>query len=277
MGIIRGGLIVIVSVLLFLSFIIATSFLVVSISLSYENVQGELTPVISDFLSEQMNLEEVSSEKMALMQLYCVNETEFVFSEAGETFRIPCSLISENSSEIIEEMVSQKVDEIYYNEYDCGFFDCFNENMIAPYFLISEHTRNYFENKFYLFATFCLILSAVIFFLVEKKSNSFFITGGLLTLSSFTFLKLDYIAEIFADKVMVSFFGFLFDASYSVALKGILLGILLMVFGLILKFFKIGFWLSNLLSKIKKERKDSGTAKIVTKKEVIKKKSDSKR
>lgn len=266
MGIIRGGMLVFVSVILFFSFIIASSFIIVSDSLSYDKVHDELAPVVSDVLSSQMNLEDVSSEKLILMQAYCVNHTEFVFSEGDETFEIPCSVVSENSSLLIENMVSNKIDEVYYADYDCGFLDCLEKQRGMPFFLISEHTRNYFENKFYLLATFCLILSGGVFLLVNNKSNAPIVVGGLLLASSLIFIKLDNFLGLFADKTILNFFGFLFTSSYALSIKGIIIAVILIIIGLIFKFFKIGFWISNFTNKFRKEGIDKSKTKFVVKK-----------
>ena len=250
MGFIRSGLLVIVSVILFMGFLLMNSLLVVSNSLEYKNIQEELIPVVTEFLSEQINLESVSENQLILMQEYCINQTEFVFSEAGETFAISCDAIEGGVNAIVEEMISGKVEEIYYADYSCDFIDCFEEQRDMPYFLVSEQTKNYFENKFYFLMLVCLFISIGIFFLVRNKTNAPILVGGLLLIASLVFVKLDSVAGFFADKSLLKFFGFLFTSSYSIAIKGIFAGIILIIIGIISKSFKVGFWISGILSKI---------------------------
>lgn len=271
MGFIRGGLLIIASVLLFIGLIIMNSLFIFSTSLEYENLQDELVPVVTDFLSEQMNLEDVSEEKLTLINEYCENNSEFVFAVEDETFAIPCEIVSNDSSSIVNGMVSDKVNEIYYGEYDCGFFDCFGKYG-SPYFLVSEKSKDYFSSKSNLFIIICLVLSIAVFFLVEKKSNAFFIIGGLMTFSSLIFIKMDSVAGFFADKAILNIFSFLFTTSYSIALKGIIIGLLIIAIGFVMKFFKIGFWISNLIQKFKKNKTETKVIQKEKKKKIPEKK-----
>ena len=93
MGLIRGGLLTIVSAILFLSFFAGNAFLTLTWSLEYDTIQPELTSVIKDTIGSKMNLDEVMNENFEAMQLYCQNNSEFVFSEGGYTFEIPCDVV----------------------------------------------------------------------------------------------------------------------------------------------------------------------------------------
>ena len=58
MGLIRGGLLFIVVVLLFLSFLVGNIFLTLNLSLDYNNVQPELTSVIRNIAENEFNRSE---------------------------------------------------------------------------------------------------------------------------------------------------------------------------------------------------------------------------
>jgi hypothetical protein len=275
MGLIRGGLLVIVSVILFIGFLLMNGFLVISDSLEYENIQKELTPVVASFISDKINLEEISAEKLILIKEYCANGEEFVFIEGGETFTIPCSVIENGTEAIIEEMIAGKVREVYYTEYNCSFIDCFEQQRDKPYFLVSAQTKDYFKNKSNSIMFFCLFISVLIFVLIENRTNAPILIGSLLLIASLFFIKIDFIVGFFSEKAILQFFSFLFTSSYSIAIKGIFIGIILIIIGIILKFFKFGFWVSNFFGKFKKKfplEKDK-KIKIIDKNTEIKSKS----
>ena len=112
MGFIRGSLLVIVSVVLFLLFIIGNLFLTFSFSLDYDNVRLEFVSVTQDII-EDMDLPDVVEEQLELMESHCQDNSEFVFSEGGNTFVIPCDVISQGSEAIISSGVDSLVEEVY--------------------------------------------------------------------------------------------------------------------------------------------------------------------
>ncbi len=255
MSVIRGGLLVIASVLIFIGFLLMNSLLVVSNSLEYKNIQNELVPVVIDFIGERVNLSNVVDAKFPLMKEYCENNSEFVFNEKEFTFEVSCDSIEQGSEAIIEEIIRDFVDDIYYRDYDCGFIDCFNNGEDIPYFLISENTKNYFENKFYFILSLLFVMAVIMFFLIENKTNFPILLGSLLIVSSFPFMKLNNLISFFAEKSFLNFFTFLFTESYSVAIKVLIFGVFLLLLGIVLKFFKIGFWVSDFISRFSKRQR----------------------
>ncbi|MBA7707240.1 hypothetical protein ES703_116109 [subsurface metagenome] len=165
MGAIRGVLLVFVSVLLFLVLLVGNTFLTLSLSLNYNNVKPELVSTIGIFVGDGMSfiIEETVGKKvesieddlsdeinknLEIMEEYCQNNSDYVFSYEGNTFVIPCSVVSQGSEAIIEEGITNIVDDFYYAEYNCGFWDCF-EKTGSPFFLISQKAKNYWNSKFY--------------------------------------------------------------------------------------------------------------------------------
>ena len=168
MGFIRGGLFVTVSVLFFVSLLVASSLYVVISSLDYNNLKQDLIPVVKQTLNEQINITQViEKDKYPLIQKFCANSSsglDYVFSEQNYTFTIPCSAISGTPDSLVDSAVDSLFQEYYYKEYNCGLFDCMQKDSI-PFFLISEHSQNYWKGKFY-YALLALVVLIVLMFLL---------------------------------------------------------------------------------------------------------------
>lgn len=219
MGVFRGGLLVIVGILLFLTLLLGNVLLVLSMSLQYDNVRDALVPFAQGFVEDKsnlimgdFNLTEEMEEAREVMQEYCQNNTEYVFSEEGYTFELPCELVNETPETFFEAGIETMVEQIYYKEYDCGFWDCFGEEEI-PFFLISEKAKDYWKGKFYLALLTSLVLVVLIFFLVVQKQNFPILFGSLLAISSFPLLKLGSLASVIGGDVAAGFTSFFFSSS----------------------------------------------------------------
>ncbi len=251
MGAIRGILLVFVAVLLFLSVLLANLFLVLTLSLNYENVREESTTLVKDFLKE-IDITNALKQAYPLISFYCQNYSEYVFNYQGYTLDIPCSIVSQGENAIIEEGVRDLVKSVYYAKYECNFLDCPNKSQL-PLFLISEKAHDFWENKFYLSLIISFVLFILVFLLVEKKTNALILSGSLLIVSAVPFIKLDYLLSLFSDKIIFKFLGVFFSQAYYVSIKTLVIGIGLLVLGIVLDIFKVGFFISNLISKSKEK------------------------
>lgn len=279
MGFIRGGLLVIVSVLFFISLLIMNSLMVITFSLDYDNIKAELVPVVKETLKEQINISSIiSAEQYPLMQQYCENlsETdEYVFNIEGYTFVVPCSSLSQGAEAVVDSAIDSFVYEQYYKQYDCNFWDCLKGEGI-PLVIVSEHSKDYWQIKFYYLLLSSLILLALMFLLIEKKTNLPWVTGPIVILSSLlfaklealtrwlinTFVKIPFSSEITPDSFF-DFFNLIFVQSSKVFWIMFIIGIVLLVAGIILKFFTIGFKINEFLSKFgKKEEKGTEEKKV---------------
>lgn len=274
MGIIRGGLVVIASVLLFVLFVAGNLFLTFGLSLDFETVKPEIAAVVTEMAEDQFGLSEKINEVYPMMVLYCENNSEFVFSEAGETFVIPCSVILESPEAIIEHGTKSMIEEVYYDEYDCSFLECLTETG-EPFFLISKKAQEYFLNKFYLVLAISIVLIGLMILLVEKKSNLPILIGILLSVSSLIFVKLDSLFSFSSENSYLQFFTIFFTKSTEVFIYSFLIGLSIFIIGIILKLFTVGFKISDLIEKFK-SKKDKGVskkeAKGIVKEEVSKEK-----
>ncbi|GBE20191.1 MAG TPA: hypothetical protein ENG87_01320 [Candidatus Pacearchaeota archaeon] len=264
MGLIRGGLFVIVSVMFFLFLLVGNAALTLDMSLGYENVKLELGSVVESLAENQMNLTEVVDEDFEVMELYCQNNSansfEYIFNEQGFTFVIPCEVVFQGSGDVIDYGINSLIDEAYYQKYDCNFWDCMG-NGKSPFFFVSKQAKDYWHGKFYFALITLIVLLVSMFFLIEDKINLPIIIGSLLVVSSLPFMKLEWIAGIFSNEFFSSFFSIFFSSAYTVFLIVISLGVAVLIVGTLLKFFNIGFKISNLFKKDEK-------SKTVSKKEV---------
>ncbi len=294
MGIIRGGLFVIVSVLLFVSLLAGNLFWTLSSSLQYDNVQPELASVVGGIVGSQADVNNILDENFQLMEEYCEDYSEFVFDEGGYSFVIQCDKVSQGSDAVINNAVDSLVDGFYYKNYDCDFWACFGE-ADTPLFLISEKARDYWNGMFYFSLVGSFVLIVLMFFLIEKKTNLLLVAGALIIVSSLIFVKLDSLMEIIMGPIissmevpggMSSYFSSMisifFNKSNAIFLRVFISGIVVLGVGILLKIFHIGFAISNLFSKsqkegVKKSKKISkDEVKQIVKTEVSKKIKDKK-
>lgn len=269
MGFIRGGLFVIVSVLFFISLLVMNSILVVSLSLDYDNIKQELVPVVKETLNDNINLTSLIEDKRyPMMQTFCKNssqELEYVFSEQNYTFIVPCGVVANGTEAVFDQVIDNFVYEQYHKEYNCGFMDCFGQDTI-PFFLVSQHSRDYWQGKFYISLLVSLVLAGLMFLFIEKKTNLPLVAGSLVILSSLLFAKLEFLLRWLINVISSSpinpdnlfkYFTLIFTQSYNVFLIMLIIGVVLLAFGIILKFFAIGFKINEFFSRFgKKEKKE---------------------
>ena len=251
MGIIRGGLLAIVSVLLFFAIIFGNLLLTISWSLNYENVQEELAQVVKESSSEEIGLDAELSGDFLVMQDYCESYSDYVVTYEGETIVIPCVVVAQGQGEVVDYGVNNFIERVYFAQYDCDFWDCFEQNEL-PFFLVSAKAQDYWYSNFNYALLVIGVFSILGFLLVEKKSNFFIILSALIVLASLPFAKLEWFSGLFGGQAegLLSVF---FSKAYSVFIMGILLGGILLIVGFALKFFKLGFKVSSIFGKAAKE------------------------
>jgi hypothetical protein len=248
MGLIRGGLVVIAGVLLFISILVGSLFLTLSSSLEYENVVPEFTSAVKNTFTGEFNLESGIIKQSEAMNFYCKNYPSYVFSQGEYTFDIPCEIILQGPDKILDEGMKQLVKKIYYTDYDCEFLLGCSKKYQQPLFLVSEQAKNYWNDKFYLALGISAILIAIMFILAEHRLDLFTKIGGILIISSLPFMKLDSIVSFFNFQ-FIQFLSIFVSKSYDVFLKVLILGIIFVATGLIIKLFKFGFKLNSIFQK----------------------------
>jgi len=287
MGAIRGVLLVIVSVLLFLSLFLMNLSFILNTSLTYDNVQTESKLLINEALQNPANItsyilqgeaDKISALNKSYVSImtYCLqNHTEYILSSQNYTANLSCETVLNGKEILIEKEIDKDISTFYYTKYDCGFIECFRKYS-SPIFLISEEVSYYWEEKFYFFLAVSIALLALAFIFIEKKTNLPILAGSLLAVSSLPLLKLDSLFSLFSGKTLASIAKFLkifFSQSYVVSLKLLIIGISIIIFGIILKVFKVGFFISKIISKFKDLKKNL-TSKKKDKKESPKKEDE---
>ena len=124
MGMVRGGLLSIVVVFMFLSLLAGGLLLTLSMSLSYANVKPELSSVIKGAIEKELVTQEDRSAMFNSIARSCENKSEISLSQQGFALNIPCNITEQGLDGIIDYSVSSLVDQIYYGSYNCGFWNC---------------------------------------------------------------------------------------------------------------------------------------------------------
>ena len=260
MGIIRGGLSVVIGVLLFISFLAGNIFLTLNSSLEYETIRPELISVVKDIAEKDMDLTNVMGDQFETMMLYCQNNSEFILSQEGHTFIIPCETISKGPESVIEKGINDLIEEIYYKDYDCDFFlDC-SKQSTYPFFLVSKKAKDYWMEKFYISLIVAIILIIAMLIIMEHRLNLPITVGSILIVSSLPFMKLTSILSLF-DTQFLQFIIIFFSKSYDVFWISFTGGLIILIIGLILKLFKAGFKINGFFSWIERKRKEKNLSK----------------
>ena len=253
MGWIRGFFTVIVAVLLFFSLFAVNLFGILSSSLTYENVYNESSVLFEDILSD-LNVSSIIEERYPVIVSFCQNNSEFVFSEAGYVFEIPCESALQGTEAVIDEGVKSVIRKIYYEEYSGNASDYLDELQSSPLFLISQNAQKFSSKVFYYSFLASLILIVLLFFVVEKKSNAFLISGIYLVSNSLVFFKINDIFSLFSDGIVFQFLGIFFSTAFSVSIRLLVVGILFILVAIFFKAFRVGFWISSLVEKFKEKK-----------------------
>ena len=248
MGVIRGFFLVIVSVLLFLSIFSVILFNVLTSSLTYDNVEKQSFSIAHNFLQKDGNLTQTISKNYPYLEIYCQNNSEYVFNAEGYAVTIPCTNVTKSQDEFINAAIISLTKQIYYAPYNCNFIDCFKSGEV-PVFLISKHTYDFFNGKLILFSIISFILSILLFLLVEKKANSFLLLGIFSIISSLPFFKLDIWLNSISNQMIAQSVDLFLSQAFSIALGFLVLGIVLVITSIVWKIFNLGFLISNLISK----------------------------
>ena len=254
MGMIRGGALVIVSVLFICALVVTALFWTISSSLEYDIVEDELIEVVRAAALEQTGFESGVNSNILNMQLNCKNDSEYVYADEsfGETFTIPCEVVANGSESVIEYNLRTLVEESYYQEYECeGWILGCVEELDSPFILVSDYSCDYFHGKFYFALMISLVLLGAMFFLAEGKSSFFISSGFLILLSALPFVKLDWLFS-FLDDSFLEMFTIFFSQAPSVFWKVFIIGILFLIIGVVMKMMSVGFKVSEFFNRGKK-------------------------
>lgn len=280
MSFIRKGVLVVFSFLFFLCLLISGLFLVFYLSLDYDSVNAGLNHVVMGLPEGETILQEISSQK-PMFEIYCLDNSEFSFSNpfTNEVENISCVELLDDTEGFINNRISKTIQKKYYDEYDCGFFDCL-EKTKDPFSLISKNALNYWKAKFFYSLIALFLLAIIIFLLVENKSNFFILSSLLFAFSSIVLFKLNVIVGIIFDffrksieigalspSLIPEIFSLFLSKSSFVFVVFICVAALFLASGVIMKIFGISLWFkwkseSEPDSKINFSEKDKKTISV---------------
>ena len=294
MGLIRGGLFIFVSILLFISIIVGGVLLILSLSLNYDNVNTHAKEIIKQGNINENNIEQNINVDYPSMLSKCENASTISYSSGDYDLDIPCSIVNESSQAVVDYGIDMATKEFYYKKYDCNLFDCMDKSPNSAFVLISKHAKSYWINKFFISLLVSLILLTGLFFLAHKKNNFFIFSGLILILSGFILINVEAIlfpviksaigisseqSELLLPGMIDSFIGLFFSQSWFVFWIYFIIGLIFVITGILIKLWNVSYGLSkffgiwktaNTTSKVKALEKELDEAEDEIKK--IKKK-----
>lgn len=252
MGFIKGGLFYFSCVLLLVSFLAMNFSLMVGISLSYDVIQPELNEVVSELVSQEMDINQIIEDNYDESVLICQNQSSINISQEGFEFEIDCEKVLIGKKAIADEGINRLVEQIYYQGYDCDYWSCLKDTQ-APWFLFSEKSHDYWIGKFYLFLIISSIILLIMFFTIENKISLPIYAGGILVLSSLPFAKPEWFLFMFKiNEFVYSIISVFFTKSLTVFSVMLFLGILSIIATFLVKFLIVGEKISLFFKKNKK-------------------------
>ncbi len=245
MGFIRGLLFVFVSIILMLSVLSSGILYTISSSLKYETVQKQALNVVQPLI-EQINLAQQINSSLPIIKQYCQYNLNYIINYQGYTFRFPCSDVND-TSRIINDTVKNFVDDLYYKQYDCNYWDCFSK--YSPIFLISEKSELYWLGLFYYALAISVISALILFILFRRKYDLLFLSGGVVIFSSILVIGIGKIISLFSNQIISSVALLFFSQSNFVFIRMLIIGFVLIFAGLIVELFRAGFKIYDMFSR----------------------------
>jgi len=269
MSFIRGALITILGAVLFLSLFLLNTTLTLSWSMEYEALQPSIISV-SDSLLTQYNLTQIIEENKGLIDLYCLEQENLYINEQGIELNIPCTILTSDTDTILNYTLTQLIDQIYYQEYNCTLLQCIQQEE-KPLVLVSEKAQNFWQVKSYWLMLISLIILILMILIAKNKATPFFISGIMTIITAIPFSKIGPILNN-SENPIVALISIFFSKSPSVFWTMLIVGIILILIGTAIKFLGLGAKITKIFTKKESEpetisKKD---VKQIVKKEVEK-------
>jgi len=137
----------------------------------------------------------------------------------------------------------------YYEEYDCGFWECLKGETI-PFVLISQKAKNYWQTLFYWALLISIILFVLLFIFSDSKNSPLIITGVLMIVTAIPFRKISWVSKLLPDSPFFDLALAFFTKSYNVFLIMMIIGVILLVTGITFNLFGIGMNISGFFSEL---------------------------
>ena len=226
-------------------------------------------------VKEAAELIKVSKERLKTienefeeMKIYCNTYDTYVLNYESINLNIPCDVIEQGQEVVVNYSINEFIKGVYYKKYDCAFWDCFAEDTV-PFFLVSAKAQDYWYSKFNYMLMVLAVLSILGFLLARRKSNFFILTSALIIIAALPFYKLGWLISLLGDTAegLLSVF---FSKGFSVFIRAIIFGVILLVIGFVLKLFKVGFKIQTIFAKKEQEAIQKENVKKEVKEELKK-------
>jgi hypothetical protein len=264
MGFIRTSMAVIVSTLLFISLIFLSVFSVLSWSSSHYVLKNQVNSYSQDLILNGGNVIDFNLDQTILeMQENCITQTNYIINEGDIHVEVPCNVVNNGKDAVINYIVNDVFEQIYYKNYSCDFLKCL-QTQKDPFVLVSEKSHLFVRSLLYTFLIISIILFLLLILLVKKKSNSLIITGILIIIVSLIIKGVDFILVLFSQPLLKGIISLFFSKSHSVFLIFLIIGCLLFFIGILIKVLKLEIKIAEKFSKKdKKTTSENSVRKIV--------------
>jgi hypothetical protein len=166
----------------------------------------------------------------------CLNQGSYSIQMGYINSTLSCDKLEEGKQIIIQEIEDDITLNLYNKEYSCGYWSCIKEG--TPEVLISKQSQEYWKNKFYLFLIISLAITALLFIIIDNKTNLPIIIGILLVISTLPILKLYDLIIWLLGKEWLQFLGIfetLLNKSTSIFNLSLFFGVILILSGIGIK------------------------------------------
>jgi len=238
MSFIRGAVITLFGLVLTICILLMNVSITFASSLDYDDLKPALDNSANGVIDSIVDFEEVFGKEL---NNYCNIDSQYIFNYGNESFAIPCEVIEEGEDSIATYIQNNFIEQIYYADYDCKFWECVKESEV-PFVLISDKARVYWAGKAILLAIMSLVLFGLIFLVAENRPSKFISFGILLALCSLPFKNMNWISKIVPAQVAPLFSLFsqkahtVFVIMLIISIILALIGIVALIFGWKMKF-----------------------------------------
>ncbi|HOF44440.1 MAG TPA: hypothetical protein PKW70_03540 [Candidatus Pacearchaeota archaeon] len=238
MSFIRGAVITLFGLVLTICILLMNVSITFASSLDYDDLKPALDNSANGVIDSIVDFEEVFGKEL---NNYCNIDSQYIFNYGNESFAIPCEVIEEGEDSIATYIQNNFIEQIYYADYDCKFWECVKESEV-PFVLISDKARVYWAGKAILLAVMSLVLFGLIFLVAENRPSKFISFGILLALCSLPFKNMNWISKIVPAQVAPLFSLFsqkahtVFVIMLIISIILALIGIVALIFGWKMKF-----------------------------------------
>jgi len=172
---------------------------------SYSNLKPFVTELLSDSLSQQVDKNQINELHTTLKQS-CTNEEFTSFDLGGTSIKIKCSAVESLQPEkILNTLVSNFFDSIYYKKYSCELLECLKqpgvENLLV---LVSAHANNFLRNIQSALWVLTAVGALMMYFSIDTLKGRLRIFGTNLAFSGASFLVLNHAIKFLIPSQILS-------------------------------------------------------------------------